>query len=124
MCEVAQLCPTLCNPMDCSLPGSFVYGIFQARIRMWVAISFSRWSFQLRDWTRVSCIADGFFYGWATRGILLYLISIILSLFFSSAYAYLRLFLLPTVPNTQEIVGALETFDDHSNSDSKKASTY
>ena len=41
-CEVAQSCPTLCNPMDCSLPGSSVHGIFQARILEWVAISFSR----------------------------------------------------------------------------------
>ena len=37
---VAQLCPTLCNPMDCSLPGSSVHGILQARILEWVAISF------------------------------------------------------------------------------------
>ena len=40
--EVAQSCPTLRNPMDCSLPGSSVYGIFQARILEWGAISFSR----------------------------------------------------------------------------------
>ena len=39
--EVAQLCPTLSNPMDCSLPGSFVRGIFQARVLKWVAIAFS-----------------------------------------------------------------------------------
>ena len=39
--EVAQLCPTLCDPMDCSLPGSSVPGIFQARMLEWVAISFS-----------------------------------------------------------------------------------
>ena len=38
---VAQSCPTLCNPMDCSLPGSFVHGILQARILEWVAISFA-----------------------------------------------------------------------------------
>ena len=38
--EVAQLCPTLRNPMDCSLPGSSVHGIFQARVLEWVAISF------------------------------------------------------------------------------------
>ena len=38
--EVAQSCPALCNPMDCSLPGSSVHGIFQARILEWVAISF------------------------------------------------------------------------------------
>ena len=41
---VAQSCPTLCNSMDCSLPGSSVHGIFQARILEWVAISFSRGS--------------------------------------------------------------------------------
>ena len=39
--EVAQSCLTLCDPMDCSLPGSSVHGIFQARILEWVAISFS-----------------------------------------------------------------------------------
>ena len=39
---VTQLCPTLCNPMGCSLPGSSVHGIFQARIWEWVAISYSR----------------------------------------------------------------------------------
>ena len=39
---VAPLCPTLCDPMDCILPGSSVHGIPQARILEWVAISFSR----------------------------------------------------------------------------------
>ena len=39
--EVAQSCPTLCNPMDCSLQGSSVHGIFQARILEWGAIAFS-----------------------------------------------------------------------------------
>ena len=39
----------LCDPMDCSLPGSFVHGIFQARVLEWVAISFSRGSSQPRD---------------------------------------------------------------------------
>ena len=47
--EVAQSCPTLCDPLDCSLPGSSVHGIFQARILGWVAISFSRGSSQHRD---------------------------------------------------------------------------
>ena len=47
--EVAQSCPTLCNPMDCSLPGTSIHGIFQARILEWVDISFSRRSFQPRD---------------------------------------------------------------------------
>ena len=39
--EVTHSCPTLCDPMDCSLPGSFVRGIFQARVLEWVAITFS-----------------------------------------------------------------------------------
>ena len=39
--EVTQSCPTLCNPMDCSLPGSSVHGIFQARVPEWGAIAFS-----------------------------------------------------------------------------------
>ena len=63
--EVAQLCPTLCNPMDGSLPGSEVHGIFQARILEWATISFSRGSSQPRDWTKVSCIADRRFAIWA-----------------------------------------------------------
>ena len=55
--EVAQSCPTLGDPMDCSPPGSSVHGIFQARILEWVAISFSRGSSLSRDRTRVSRIA-------------------------------------------------------------------
>ena len=42
--EVIQSCPTLSNPMDCSLPGSSVHGIFQARVLEWGAIAFSRLS--------------------------------------------------------------------------------
>ena len=55
--EVAQSCPTLCDPMDCSLPGSSVHGIFQARILEWIAIPSSRGSSQPKDWTWVSRIA-------------------------------------------------------------------
>ena len=40
--EVAQSCPSPCNPMDCSLPGDSVHEIFQARLLEWIAISFSR----------------------------------------------------------------------------------
>ena len=65
--EVAQSCPTLCDPVDCSPPGSSVHRILQARILEWVAISFSRGSSQLRDWTRVSCMAGRCFLLWATR---------------------------------------------------------
>ena len=43
-CSVDQLCPTLCDPMDCSPPGSCVHEIFVARILDWVAVSFSRGS--------------------------------------------------------------------------------
>ena len=39
--EVAQSCPTLCDPMDCNLPGSSIHGIFQARVLEWGAIAFS-----------------------------------------------------------------------------------
>ena len=65
---VTQPCPALCDPMDCSLVGSSVHRIFQARILEWVAISFLRESPWPRDWTRVSCvscIAGEFFTGWA-----------------------------------------------------------
>ena len=41
--EVIQFCPTLSDPMDCSPPGSFVHGIFQARVLEWGAIAFSRY---------------------------------------------------------------------------------
>ena len=54
--EVAQSCPTLCDPVGCSLPGFSVHGILQARILEWVTISFSRGSSQLRDRTWVSRI--------------------------------------------------------------------
>ena len=65
--EVAQSCPTLCNPMDCSLWGSSVHGIFQARVLEWIATAFSRGSSRPRDWTQVSRIAGRYFTIWATR---------------------------------------------------------
>ena len=49
VCFVTQLCPALCDPMDCDPPGSSVHGILQARILEWVAISFSRGSPPPRD---------------------------------------------------------------------------
>ena len=55
--KVAQSCPTLCNPMD----------ILQTRILWWIAIPFSKGSFQPRDQTQVSRIAGGFFTSWAIR---------------------------------------------------------
>ena len=64
---VTQSYLTLCDPMDCSPPGSSVHEFFQARILEWVAISFSRGSSQTRDRTWVSCTAGRFFTHWATR---------------------------------------------------------
>ena len=68
--EVTQSCPTLWDPMDCSPPGSPIHGIFQARILEWVVISFSRRSFQPRDWAWVSRIVGRCFTIWATREVL------------------------------------------------------
>ena len=64
---VAQLCPTLCDSMDCSPPGSSVHGILQTRILEWVAIFFSRGSSWPRDRTWESSIAVRFFTVWVTR---------------------------------------------------------
>ena len=65
--EVAQLCLILCDPVDCSLPGSSVHGILQASILEWVAISLSRGSSWPRDRSWVSCIGGRRFNLWATR---------------------------------------------------------
>ena len=65
--EVAQLCLTLCDPMDYSLQSSSVHGIFQARVLEWVAISFSRGSSWPRDRTQITRIAGRHFTVWTTR---------------------------------------------------------
>ena len=59
MCATSlQLCPSLCNPMDCSPPGSSFHGILQARILEWIAMPSSRGSYQPRVWTQLFfCIA-------------------------------------------------------------------
>ena len=64
---VSLSCVQLYDPVDCSLPGSSVHGILQARILEWIAIPSSRGSSQPRDGTQVFCIAGGFFNVWATR---------------------------------------------------------
>ena len=64
---VAHSCLTLCDPMDCSSPGSSVHGVLLARLLEWVAISFSRGTSQPRDWTQVCCTTGRFFTIWATR---------------------------------------------------------
>ena len=66
-CLLSQLCLTLCDPTDCSPPGSSVHGILRARILEWVAMPSARGSSQPRDRTQVSYIAGGFFTIWATR---------------------------------------------------------
>ena len=58
---VAQPCLSLCDPMNCSLSGSSIHGIFQTRTLEWVAIFFSRGSSRPKDQTGVSCIAGIFF---------------------------------------------------------------
>ena len=67
VCLLAQSCVTLCDPMDCSQPGTYVHGILQAIILERVSISFSRGTSWPRDWTCVSCIAGRFFTCWAFR---------------------------------------------------------
>ena len=62
---VAQPCPTLCDPINCSPPGSSVHGILQVRILECVAMPSSRGSSQPRAWTQVSRTAGGFFTVWA-----------------------------------------------------------
>ena len=58
LCSITQTFPTLCDPIDHSLPGSSVHGISQTRILEWVAISFARVSSQPRDWNQVSCVSS------------------------------------------------------------------
>ena len=64
---IVQSCLTLCEPADYSPPSSSVHGILEARILEWVAVSFSRGSFQPRDRTYISGIASTLFTIWATR---------------------------------------------------------
>ena len=64
--EIAQSCPTVCDHIDCSLPGSSMHGVFQASVLEWAATSFSRGSSQPRGRTRVSRIVGRRFTIWAT----------------------------------------------------------
>ena len=66
VCVCFQSCLTLCDPMDCSPPGSSVHGISQAGTLEWFAISSFRGSSQLRDWTWVSCIGRWILCCWTT----------------------------------------------------------
>ena len=62
---VCVSCSVVCDPMDCSMPGTSVHGILQARILEWVVMPFSRRSSQPRDRTQVSHVAGRFFTIWA-----------------------------------------------------------
>ena len=87
--EVAQSCPTFCDPMDCRLPGFSVHGILQTRI-LECCISFSRGLSQPRDRTQVSLIAGRRFTLWATREALKWSIgcAYILAQSYSSLHAW------------------------------------
>ena len=88
--SVAQTCPTLCNLVAFSLPGSSVHGILQARILEWAAFSFSRGSYWLSDWTQVSCITGRFFTIWDTRaGYFVNLLTVVLVFFFFFFWYYI-----------------------------------
>ena len=75
-CFLRIIYQTLCNPMDCSPPGSSVHGILQARIMEWGAMPSSRGSSWPRDWTHVSYIIGRFFTIWATKKALYILVGI------------------------------------------------
>ena len=72
VCLVTSVGLTLCDPMDCSLPGSSLHGILQARILGWVAVPLSRGCSQPRDRTWMSYIAGRFFIISVTREALLF----------------------------------------------------
>ena len=67
-CLVTKMFPTLCDPMDCSLPGSSFHWIFEARIPEWIPIPFSSEYSLPRDRTQVQCIEDQLFTNWAYQG--------------------------------------------------------
>ena len=101
LAQLLHLCPTLCDPMDCSPQGSSVHGILEARILEWVPMPSSRRFLQPRDWTDVSCIsciADEVFTA-ATLG--KPPISIYLCLYL---YLLLVLFLWRTMSNTLSLL--------------------
>ena len=70
-CFIAQSCPTLLWPMDCSPPGSSVHRISQARILEWVVISFPSGSSLPKDQTHISCFGRWVLYHWATMDALI-----------------------------------------------------
>ena len=98
-----KLCPTLCDPMDCSLPHSSIHGIFQARVLEWIAISISS---QPRDWTQVSRIVSRCFTIWVTGEVLLSAKDLTLSVFSFQ-------FLITDYPKGMMLSGSQDTFIWH-----------
>ena len=98
ICLVAHSCPTPCDPLDFSLPGSFVLWIFQTRIVEWVAIFSCMGSSPPKDQTRISCVSctsGRFFTCWANESpfmlrLLIYRCITHLSLPFSVSYEYIH----------------------------------
>ena len=73
LCLVIQSCLIRCDPVDCSLPGSSIHGILQAKILEWLAMPSSRGSSQPRDQTQLSHTAGGFFSHLGHQGSLVYI---------------------------------------------------
>ena len=90
--------------MHCSLPGSSVRGIYQARILEWVAVPFSRRSSQPRNQTRVSFIAGGFFTSWATREALDFTIWTFVSKVMSLLFNTLSRFVIAFLPRSNHLL--------------------
>ena len=103
--EVAQSCPTLCDPVDCSPPCSSVHGILQARVLEWVAISFTRGSSWPRDRTQVSCIVSKTLYRLSHQG----------SIYDMKSLSHVRLFATPwTVAHHAPLsMGQTNPFQDY-----------
>ena len=97
VCSVAQRCPTICYPLEYSLPGASVHGILQAKILEWFVIPFSRGSSRPRGQTHVSCIGRWILYYWATREahIIIIILPINGKYVFKSAYILFLWGLLP-----------------------------
>ena len=110
---VTQLCPALCDFMDCGPPGSSVHGILQTRILEWVTIPFIRGSSWPRDQTQVSCTACRFFTIWASREAHLHIYSCIYIYQFGSvqSLSHVQLFATPWTVARQAplFMGILQT---------------
>ena len=105
--KLLQSCPTVCDPIDCSPPGSSVHGILQAGILEWLAMPSSRGSFQTRDWTIVSCVSC---IGWCVlyHSCHLFECVTVLLLFYVSGFWWEAFGILPPWPGIEPVPPALE----------------